>query len=154
MLIEIFSLDIYENEGYIFIFPMSKLSSYGHFEELPSIKINYKTTSTDVGKLILKASKKVRNYIFKENPFTEEEILKDIGAKKWVTFINKSCHCSVYQWKNSDKIIISPGYRSASGFEYGDELEANLDDPQDIGEKVLKALQTYEPKYPTKKKKK
>ena len=156
-----FIIDVYEHKGQVYIFTLSKYDTgylYGitYFEELPSLKTTFDVSPVEIGKLVQEASKRVRNYQFEENPYTREELLSDIGAKKWITFINKCRHCGVSSFYQKDREVrIAPRYRSvACSFLSGEELIANIDDPQEIGEKVLQALKVYEPKYPLKKKKK
>ena len=151
-MINTFTVEIYEYEGKLFIFPTSETNA-AHFYELPSLKISYDSTALEIGKTVLEASKKVRDYEFEHCPFSKEEEYTDIGVKSWITFINKSRFCSLSLCDGDEKIDIYPGYRSAGGFEFGDGLFATPDDPQDIGEKVLQALKTYEPKYPKNKSK-
>ena len=148
----LYTVYIYENSGKVFIFPMSEVTTLGFFEELPSLKADYNAPAIEIGKLIIRASKSTRNNIFEKNPFNEQELLDDIGEKKWISFINKSRFCSLTMLEGSDELYISPGYRSAGGFEFGDRLVARPGDPQDIGEKVIEALQTFEPKFPKKRK--
>jgi len=148
----IFAVEVYEYQGRIFIFPMSETEA-GYFYEFPSLKISYDSPAIEIGRLVLEASKRVRNFEFEDSPFEDEdiEIFRDTGVKKYVTFINKSRYCKVRpDLLGSSKIRIAPGYRSAGGFEFGEGLFATPDDPQDIGDKVLQALKTYEPKYPKK----
>lgn len=148
-----FVVNIFEYEEQLYIFPASKKKTPGYFYELPSLKMTFDSSGNEVGIQVLRAAEKVRNLQFEKNPFSEEEKNTDVGIRKWITFINKCRYCRVHpDLQCSSNIVVSPGYRSASGFEFGEDLLANSDDPEDIGNKVLQALKTYPPKFPKKKK--
>ena len=137
------SVDIYLKEKEIFVFPVSRTISGYSYTEVPAYKLSIPCKASELGHLVIKATKKVRKDL--DDSFGKDEnFLKDLSEKSWNSLIkNVSYYCSLVKI-NNNPMKIKPAFRSGNGFEFDSATPiADEENLEDIGQKILEAFDKY-----------
>ena len=109
---------------------------------VPFGKIAVGSTPLDIGNTVINALK-LANGIDMQRDAIRDAIEEQLQIKTWPGVVKKCFHAEITQYDQSNTIEINRAYGEKSGIFTEAMHKASLDDPEDIGKKVLEALYYY-----------
>ncbi len=108
----------------------------------PFERLSIESTPSDIGYAILR-SFDLANSIDVQADAVHDVIETQLQLKTWMSVVKKCLHAEVIQQNQLSNIEVARSYTKGGGILSEKMYEATLDDPEDIGKKVLEALYYY-----------
>lgn len=108
----------------------------------PFERLSIESTPSDIGYAILR-SLDLANSIDVQADAVRNVIETQLQLKTWLSVVRKCLHAQVFQKNQLSNLEVSRSYAKGGGILSEKMYEVTLDDPEDIGKKVLEALYFY-----------
>ena len=109
---------------------------------VPFEKVNADSIPLDIGNAVIRALE-LANSIDMQRDAIRDAIEEQLQIKTWSSVVKKCLHAQIIQYNQLNYIEIDRAYGEKGGIFAEAMHKAFLDDPEDIGKKVLEALYYY-----------
>lgn len=135
-------VQIFEYGGQIYFAPyIQNIKGHSSYY-IPFERLSIANTPSDIGCAVLK-SLNFANNIDVQADAVRDVIETQLQLKTWMSVLKKCLHAEVIQQHQWNNLEIARSYAKGGGILSEKMYEATLDDPEDIGKKVLETLYFY-----------